>query len=417
MPGVTSTTIYLGAEYSLDQGTANAATFGAGGYDSGDARNYYTVVKNDINAHGGIAGRKIEFVYKEFKTTGDIPTQYEAACETWTHQSPHGVFAILDSGRPEARECALKAGVAQFGENSSSVPETFRHYPNYVEISGMNLVREGSVTVDGLARQGYFEAGTTIGIVTWDDPNHKTAVTSGFIPALRAHGLSLAAQPTYVHVPQSEQDLGQTSIDVSGAVLNYNSKNINHVLILDGVAGVCLGGCLTTLFLREADGQQYYPRYGFNDDNQPQTCSEPAAGAGSPPLCPKRQLQRSLAVLWADIDDAADAGIAKNPSRERCYALMKKAGLPLDNVNAQATSLAVCGELWFMQAAAARMPGPITVANFMAGVNRLGPSLNDPLVYGTNFGPAQHDGVAAARNARFDGSCTCYVYTTAPYRV
>src|SRR5438093_11381282 len=29
VPGVTSTTIYLGAEYSLDQGTANAATFGA----------------------------------------------------------------------------------------------------------------------------------------------------------------------------------------------------------------------------------------------------------------------------------------------------------------------------------------------------------------------------------------------------
>jgi hypothetical protein len=413
VPGVTATTIYVGAGYQLDEGFANSAAFGSS-LNGGDYRVYYNIVIRDINKHGGIAGRKIVPVYHEFHaySTQTLEQQYEAACNTWTKDNKYSVFAILDSGRPVVRECARKAGVAEFGGVTSSVPQTFRQYPNYVEISGLNMVREGNVTVGGLARQKYFDPGALIGIVTWDDSNHRTGVKDGYIRALRSRGLSLATEPAFIHVPESFQDLGATSADVSAAVLRFSTLKINHVLVLDGPAGECKGGCLTTLFLREAQSQNYHPRYGFNENNGPQ-------GGKDEGLYPAEQLPGSVAVLWSDDEDTEDVAGNKNPARERCEALFKKNGLDIEgaNENARANALGICAELWFMQAAAARMPGPLSVSNFMAGVDRLGYSFNDPTIYLAHFSPSQHDGIAAARNARYVKSCECYRFSGGVYRV
>jgi hypothetical protein len=125
-------------------------------------------------------------------------------------------------------------------------------------------------------------------------------------------------------------------------------------------------------------------------------------------------------VIWRAQEDAAYEGIAGgNPARNRCIAVMKKHGYTFSssNPNARAAALAACGSLWFMQAAFARMPGPLSVANFMAGVNRLGSAYNDPYVFGTYFSASRHDGLAAVRNARFDSACPCFRYTTLPYPV
>jgi hypothetical protein len=414
VPGLTSNAVYIGATFQQDQGSTNAGIFGAGNLDTGDARDYFNAVIGEINAAGGLAGRRLIPVYAEIKAASkeSIDQQFQAACETWNRDSPHGVFAIAEAGRGVVRECALKAGAAQFGEETSSIPETFRRYPNYVEISGMNLVRGGPVTIGGLAREGYFEPGARIGIVSWDEPLHRTAVRDGYLPALRSRGLSLAIEPAYVRVPESAQDIGRTSADVSAAVLRFSSQDITHVLLLEGQAGVCAPGCLTAIFMREADGQRYRPRYGLNNDN------EPVAGDDGG-LYPASQLRRSVAVVWRAYDEAADAGIAPNAARARCFALMRRHGITFSttNPNARVSALAACGTMWFMQAAFARMTGPVTVANFMDGVHRLGRSYLDPIVYGTFYAPTRHDGIAAVRNARFNEDCDCFKYTTGAYAV
>jgi hypothetical protein len=413
VPGVTATTIYVGATYQTDQGAVNSAIFGTA-LNGGDARNFYKVVIDDINKHGGIAGRRIVPVYFELHTadTTTIEQQYEAACSTWTKDNKQGVFAILDTGRPALRECARKNGVVEFGESSASVAQTFRQYPNYVELNGINMVREAPVTINGLAAQQYFDPGSKIGIVAWDDPNHREGVRAGYIPTLRSRGLSLATEPAFVHVPENAQDLGSSSAGVSAAVLRFNSLHVDHVFVLDGTAGICGGACLTTLFMREADSQNYHPRYGLNTNNQPQ------AGIDGN-LYPTSQLSRSLAVLWGDQETAADVGIQKNAARVRCSALMKKNGYDIDgaNSNFRGFALFACGEVWFMQAAAAKMTGPLTVANFMAGVNQLGDSHQDPTTYLAHYSSTQHDGAVGIRYAHYVDSCECFRYTSPVYRI
>jgi hypothetical protein len=271
------------------------------------------------------------------------------------------------------------------------------------------MVRLGSVTIGGLEKQNYFGKGAKIGIVAWDDPAFREAVQKGFVPALKQYGLALATAPVYVHAPQNVQDLGSTSADVNSAVLRFSTLGIDHVLLLDGPIGVCAGGCLGFEFLNRARSQQYYPRYGFNDNNQPVAAQQ----AG---LYPNDELRGSVSVGWGDIDKSYDAGWHLNASRERCYALMRKHGIDLSSVNAQANALTACEELWFMQAVVAKIGSAVlTVGNFMAGVNALGYGFTSPTTYVTHLSATQHDGVAAIRDMHFVNSCTCFKYTSAPY--
>jgi hypothetical protein len=411
-PGITATTIYIGAGYVKNQEAGNEV-IGGGGAGGGDIRDAYNVVIKDINDHGGIAGRKLVPIYAgvDATSTQTVDQQLQASCAKWTQDNK--VFVILGGQAPVERECAKAAGAVQFWapSGSNTVPETFQQYPHFVEITGLNLVRLGPVTIDGLAKQGYFSSGARIGIVSWDDPAYREGVTQGLIPALRAHGLGVATQPVYVHVPENLQDIGGSAADVNSAVLRFSTQRISHVLLLDGPAGIFGGAGLGFEFLNRAKAQQYTPRYGFNDNNLPVDALESG-------LYPPDQLRGSISVSWLNDQKSTDAGWHPNAARERCEALMRKNGVDMSNVNAHAFAIEACDELWFFQTVTARMGSAVLSAdNFMAAVNALGTRFGSPGTYSTRFAPTRHDGVAAARIMKFVDSCTCYRYVSDPYAV
>ena len=410
-PGITATTISVGAIYTKNVAAANAA-IGGSKRSNDDARDEYNAVIDDINRHGGIAGRKVVPVFAPLDATSSTPMdqQRQAACATWTQD--HTVFAILAGGDQILEECARKAGAVELYSTvagGGTVPETFRRYPHYVEIAGMNVVRMASVTVDGLAAQGYFGNGAKVGVVTWDDPGFREGVQKGYVPALARHGLKLATQPAYLSPPQTVQDLGATSAQVNGAVLRFQSAGVDHVILQDGSAGLCGVGCIGLEFMNQAKSQHYYPRYGLNDSAAPVA----AVKGGS---YPTDQLKGSLAVTWTDIDKTYDVGWHVNQTRERCYELMRKSGIDMSNLDAQSAAMEVCDELWFLRDLVARLGGAtLTPDNLISVVDSLGSDFASSSVYATDFGPTRHEGVALVRNLRFVDSCTCYRYSSRPY--
>ena len=165
------------------------------------------------------------------------------------------------------------------------------------------------------------------------------------------------------------------------------------------------------LWMRRSDSQEYYPRYGFNANN--------AAKAGQEAgLYPARQLRRSVVVEWSDADKFYDEGYKVNKTRERCYALMREAGVPLDNAQREADARMACEQFWFMQLLESILgEAPLTPDNIIVAVNKVGWRFSSPSAYAVHFSPTQHDGIAAARNMKFDDSCTCYQWVSDPYRV
>jgi hypothetical protein len=406
-PGVTANTIYIGAQYQENSRAANAAV-GAGAIAIADTRPYYNIVIEDINAHGGLAGRKVVPIYYGYDATSTRSTdeQDQAACAKWTQDNR--VFAILLGG-PIIDECAKRAGVINLGYNGA-IPETYQQYPTRIDIDSFNMVRVGSVTVDQLADNGYFTKGARIGLVTWDDPNYRQAIDRGYVAALKRHGLSTAIPTAYLSVPQAPQELSQTSADVSAAVLKFNTRGITHVMILDGPAGACGGTCITLEWVKQADSQRYYPRYGFNDQNSAKEVYD--LGLFTP-----REMRGSISVGWIDLDASYDKGWQSNPAREACYDLMRKHGADVSDVNSQGPALGACTELWFIRAAISRLRGPLSVRGFIDGVNRLGYSYLSAASYANFFSASRHDGAAGVRIARFVDSCECFSFNDGMVRV
>ena len=410
-PGLTATTINVGLIHVKNSAAGNAALGVAG--SEVDDQTPYNIVMKDINSHGGIGGRKIVPVWAVFDTTSSqtIDQQAQAACATWTQDNK--VFAIFGGAQGGiVQECTEKEHAINLDVAGASVPDDFRRYPHYLEISGMNLVRMGPVTVKGIAAQGYFNGSPKLGIVTWDDPSYREAVANGYVPSLKRIGVSPATPTAYIHAPQTYNDLGGMNSDINSAVLRFSGQHIDHVMIIDGAAGICAGACLGYEFLNQAQSQGYHPRYGFNDYNYADTSVDS--------LYPHQQLPGSVGVIWSDDDASHDVGWHTNKARDSCYALMHKNGFDYDATNQNQTFAIrnACELFWFMRDVVAKM-GKVTLNNdnFMAAVGQMGTSFQSLNTYVSRLSPSQHDGASAVRNEAYFESCTCYKFTSSPHEV
>jgi len=241
-----------------------------------------------------------------------------------------------------------------------------------------------------------------IGIVSWDNTDYRYAMDHGWLPAMKAEGLP-APMVRWVAIPQSDRGIADAGPAISSAVLAFRQAGIDHVFISDGPAGIFTGAGLTLLFLQNAKSQQYYPRYGFNSNNAPDFSSHP-----------QDELAGMIAIDSYDTAPTNDAGIAMNPVRERCFAIMRKRGLPVGQSQTQSVAIGNCDQIWFAEAIINKA-GSTLLPAMIAGGEALGSSYRSPYSYGNRLGPGQHDGVALFRNEQYDTSCSCLKYTSKPY--
>lgn len=402
-PGVTDKTIAIGLTYCGDCAAANAA-IGAGGEDPGDTRRYYQAALDEVNGRGGVLGRKLVPVWHEISASDSIDVSAQEACETFTKDNQ--VAAIQFRGEI-IYECAKKAGIIALG-NGGSGP-TFERYPNLIAHNTIRLERLGAATVKGMVAAGWHKPSTKwptgkIGLVTWQDNEYEFAMKKGWLPALRESGLK-ETDVRYIAVPQSDKSLADSSSAINSAVLAFREKGIDHVFLADGPAGIFRGGGLTLQFLNAARSQRYFPRYGFNGSNAP----------GDPAL-PADQQVGMIAINSNDFEKSNDEGIAVNPQRERCYALMKKKNLKAtDGGGTGLIAVQACDLAWFAEAVFKRATRGTTLPDVIAATESIGTSYRSPFTYGNRLGPGRHDGIAYFRNARFDEACSCMKYTSKPY--
>jgi hypothetical protein len=400
-PGITATTISLGIPYCSDCAAANSAA-GAGGEDPGDTRRYTQAVLDDVNSRGGVLGRKLVVVWHQISASDNVDTSEQAACATWTQD--HKVFAMVFQGEI-IYQCAKKAGVIAYGAGGSG--PLYARYPNMFAPEDIRLERLGGVTVKAMVHAGWQKPTTKwptgkIGLITWDDNDYKYAMNNGWLPALHAAGLK-EKDVRYIAVPQAGGALADASAAISSAVLAFRQEGIDHVFISDGNAGIFTGAGLTLLFLENAKSQGYYPRYGFNSNNAPGWSNLPADEESG-----------MLAVDSFDAKAASDQGTTTNGPRERCYALMRKRGLPVGDDQTHYVALAACDPVWFVEAVLRRTQGT-TLPYMIAAAESLGTSYRSPYLYGTKLGPGLHDGANLFRNSLFDDGCSCMKYSSKPY--
>jgi ABC-type branched-subunit amino acid transport system substrate-binding protein len=411
--GVTAKAIYLGFMYDKNAGAVNKAV-GVGSITSGDSKADTDAVIKDINAHGGIAGRRVVPVYAQVDSTSSqtLDQQYAAVCEQFTHDSPR-VFAVDNSGNNTYRECLTKAGVLMLSNGLPEIGQAeLNRYPGLIEQGYPNLDRLAAYFTTPLVAQKYFTPWDTVqakpaaagvvkvGILTYDDIPFSHAVDKILVPSLKRLGYT----PVVVKITPNANAaaISGQAVAVKSAQLTFASNQVTHVIPFESNGG------LSTLFLPVARTQGYYPRYGVMSAAGSEALNESGA-------VEKRQFNGAVGFGWLPAIDLPaalnpDNGRYSNANQRYCLKVMKDNGITFDSGNAKAIALNVCAALYLLKAALASAPAKVTLAGTLSLVEGLGTSYQRAGGIGQQFVPGRHDPTNRAYYWKFFNDCGCFHY-------
>jgi hypothetical protein len=393
-PGGALKPIEIGTYY-LNGGNAALAAAGFAGLVIPDSKPVFDAFIKKINDEGGLAGRRVVPVYYEYNTGADPHTQDAAACATFTED--HHVFLVvggINSGAGELLPCLAKHDVPLLSAATGGDARFFARYHRYAYEQGqLNFTAGLRLLVSNLKARGYLAGVKKVGLVQFPGQVYDDAVTDGLVPALRQVGLKLDDRIT----TGSATDNASIASDSAGAVLKFNTENIDLVLFMSP------GGAPETYFMAAAQQQGYKPKYGIWSADSPYVLATTA---------PKAQLSGTIGVGWLPGLDVATAQdpTAGTPAGKACLAMGKKMGLDesgLGNPLVRA-SCDVFNNL--LGAIAGKVERTTSTSALEAGFDALGGSIPSASTFGTRWLTGHHDAVAGYRDLAYDDGCSCFTY-------
>jgi hypothetical protein len=413
--GVTAKTISLGFGYASDGDAANAA-IGADGITSGNEKANSQALVDEVNAHGGVAGRRLVPVFHPYNLTSPDPgtAQDEAACQDWTVD--HKVMAVFSSSLSDNLvACLKKAGVVfvKGGQIVDADAAFLRQYANEILLSTMSIDRIFADQVRSLVRQDWFTGWDTVrgkagpapvkvGVLTYDNGSFTRALNGVLLPALKAVGHPVAPSDVIqVHRGQQESDTAGTAAQIKTATLKLQQDGVTHLVLGDA------SGLILEFFGSNARTQGYYPRLGVTSGAGVQVIHDNG-------LASDQQLNGMAGTGWLPTIDllASEGTKYSNSETRRCLEIMKRrTGQTYTSTNAATIALADCDGMFLFQRAMLSAPS-LTPAGFIAGVEALGRGYTSPTVGPTFLSGRQHDDAVRAWDLNWVQSCTCVRYSS-----
>ncbi|MBV9293282.1 MAG: ABC transporter substrate-binding protein, partial [Frankiales bacterium] len=423
-PGVTANAIYVGISYETNADALNAA-FGATGISQGDPKGDAHAVVDDINAHGGIAGRKLVPVYwaVNAESTQTYSEMDQQACSHFT-QDNH-VFAVMGKGLTDNfYACILRAGASLINSGTITWPDKglLNQFPYYYDAGTLTTDRIFGQLVRSLKQQSYFSgwdanlgrasaaSKTKIGVLSIDRPEWNRPLTSVFLPAMHAAGYSVDSKDV-IRVPEPDATSGETDTlnAISNAELRFRQDGVNHVILLDA------NGTMLLFFSRDAGSQHYYPRLGLSTSSGMETL----VGAGD---VDQSAVRGAMGFSWDPGLDlpAPQAVKMQSPATKQCIRMIdKRTGQNLEKAgpNAEGIAISYCDELYLLRDAinhAGRVITRDTVQRALESLHFSYPAAGALQEY---FGPGRHDGIEIGWNLQWNSSCQCAKYVSGPFHI
>lgn len=419
-PGVTSSTINIGISY-ISNSAASQEAFGAGGVKIANGKTQAEAIVADINAHGGVAGRKLNAIYFAYNSDSNVPEseQQQQACAFYTQD--HHDFFILDSGL-DLIACAQHAGATVGGVPNLVGPgdgmsqSQFDQFPYYFDAAYPSLDRIEADLVRTLSAEHYFgdwNAGgcsglsksDKVGIIAPDQPQYVSTVQHTLLPALAAHGVHVSSNDIFYYpVASGISDATHTVASLASAELRFCSDHVNHVIPLD-IDGLAF-------FAVAANLQHYTPRLGLNSG----TGADAYAGV----LIPYDALNGAVGLGWAPTLDLkpslSNAKAYATPEKHRCLHVISAAGSPPQGAAAETQALAYCSVLYTLQRVLDHVPSGVAInqQSYLNALNGIG-KVPSALLPSSFYGTGRHDGPSEAWEWEYSPSCKCLRYAGRPF--
>lgn len=412
-PGVTATTITVGLVYVTNSETADKA-FGANGITSGNDLADARIVVNDINKHGGVAGRRLVILpYAEDATSAQpYAVTAQQMCTFMTQD--HKVLAVLlGSSFGDAKACLNRAGTAEFDGKTLGLMDSQPDSQVDFSVAGMNVDRSMLATVRAWTVGGWYSPWNTVtgspdphgsfkmGVLTEDDPEIVHAVDKVLLPALARAGHKPPAPQDIVELqePGSSGDDGSVLASIQNAVLKFRQDHVDHVLITDS------NGSATLFFANDAYSQHYFPRLGGGTGNAFQALVE----SGN---IQKKSVAGAVGAGWIPVLDLPYNPAAhkyESPAADHCRALMNAGGQHFNSANPESVALGYCDGFTEIATALNKAPN-LTDVGLAQGAEKIGRSMSSAVTAGLDIAPGHHDAAGAYYANVYSNGCGCFSY-------
>lgn len=355
---------------------------------------------DEINATGGIGGRKLEAVFaRDDRTDESASTQTRIQNEICTHLTEdEKVFIVLPFySTLYANECYVKHKTAVLGPGFSGDEEDYRKFaPWFLPALSLNISRMARLLPISFRDQGFLTK--KMGLIGFDTPSEQRPAEKYLIPGIQRYGGKVIDK---VYTPVSPPEITSA---MAAAVLRFKQSDIDRVVVWSGSNGQWL------IFSRQAEAQGYRPRYGISTRNDP---------AAAPVLFQPEQMLGAVGAGFFPALDVRDYQGPPTAKEKACWAIInRRTGSNYQNKGSGTDTVPIlalrqCDVFFQLRAALVPAKGkPLQPSDAVGYAERLGTTYDPVSVPRSRFGPGRIDGIDAYANLAWDTRCGCFLYRT-----
>ena len=380
------------------------ASFPGMSFSAPDSVSLIQAAVAEVNAKGGIAGRRVEVAIVQIDANdandySQYARSHDEACVQFTED--HEVFLVvsLDPGGWFARQCYATHHTPYLDYTFADEEDFRRLKPWLLPSPAPNLTKLAGVLVQALRDQGFMSR--RVGVWVYDLPSWRRSADRVLLPAIAAAGGNVI-DVYYAPVTTTQQLV----VDVNAAVLRFHSREVDRVVLWDW-------GLTWPLFARRAQAQAWAPRYGIHSWLAPDS---------SLPSIPPAQRPGTVAAGFSPLNDVGD-GVFPLTGRERdCFnAINRRAGTNMSRRSTRenggdglpGTALQLCQFLEMIRAALAPATGKeLAQGELWDYFHALGsepPVVTPPQTF---FSRDQWDGNKHYAHLAYREDCDCFRYTS-----
>ncbi len=388
-------TIKIGAV--VPAGNAGAA-FGVAANYGDDNGKYIEAMVDEINATGGIAGRKVEAVIAEQDQTDqsqeDETREGNEICTRMTEDEHVFMVMLFTITAYYNYACYARHQTPMYAWVNTTDEVTIRQLqPWLLPALWMNQTRMAKLFPIALQQEKALTK--KMAVIGFDVPSARRVIEKYLIPGVKKRG-GLVIDEAYP--PPS---YGEGVAAISSAILRFKQQGVNRIVIF------APGGAAWLVAAREADSQNYHPGWAISTFDNP-------AGIGS--LIPDGQLRNTVGAGFEVGYDVSEKAQPPLTAREKkCYSILRKrAGYQGKSRTARPNGhLLWCNAFWILQEAlrpaTGKEFGPADLAGLYSSVGSFNAAGFPP----TTFTDNRYDAISQYATFRYlaDG-CACFKYTS-----
>lgn len=395
-PGITDDTVKI-AFVAVDLDAVKKTT-GFNTASVGDQEAQVQALEDWVNDNGGLAGRKLDAVFRLYDASKDTPAAEEQLCNQITQDDQ--VFAVVMTGQYQtnARPCYAERQTLVLDASLYAMSQEYldEHSPylwtaSFPEYDG--FVRS---YVGALEQEGFFEGEESVGLVAADSPVNRGTIENLAIPLLEDAGV----EPEVAWIDTT--DTGTLFEGLTQAAVTFRGEGVDRVMFLGGSR-------LAALFASAAATQDgFAPRYAISSfDN-------PTYFINNSDKVPPGTVDGMIGIGFHPPQDVPDEELDfPNSEKEKeCLAIYEDAGITFEKRESARVALPYCDAARLLKLGADGMEagGSFNAAAWAQAVDRDGGSFLTSSGFGNALGNGGRAAAGAYRVMRYDDAKRHFVY-------